>query len=196
MLSQISSQSKTSYLVTSIASSEGEVPHPKGSWHNDKLGADVNSDGRVSPLDALFVADMLRASGSTTLPDAAVDNNLFVDVNGDGKVSTADVQLIIDFVYSMYKKPLLPSVTVARILAPLDSNALARSAAPSLSKPIASIGLLAMLASGTKNPFEIKALTNLSTLVAAANLNASVAAAYIKIYPKPQPIILPFIFFH
>lgn len=66
------------------------------SWHNPLNPLDVNSDGRVAPLDALHVINRLNETGAGELPTTRGDNDKMIDVNNDGRVSPLDALLVIN----------------------------------------------------------------------------------------------------
>ena len=60
---------------------------------------DVNADGRVTPLDALLVINVLNQAGPQALTDAFAANivaSIFPDVNRDGRLSPIDALLVIN----------------------------------------------------------------------------------------------------
>jgi hypothetical protein len=63
--------------------------------HNSALGADVNGDGLVTPIDALLIINDLNANGARPVPPPPVVLSL-VDVNNDRFVSPADVLVVIN----------------------------------------------------------------------------------------------------
>ena len=70
---------------------------PDRIWTNFARPADVDQDGRVFPLDALLVINMLNSRGTVALADEApIDNVPLVDVNDDGWLSPLDALLIIN----------------------------------------------------------------------------------------------------
>lgn len=65
-------------------------------WHNERLPADVDDDGDVTPRDALIVLNDLIASGPRQLA-APVDGPQYrLDVDGNGWTTPADVLTIIE----------------------------------------------------------------------------------------------------
>ena len=73
-----------------------DVSDPASSWHNARLGLDVNEDDAVSPLDALIVINEMNAKGSYQLPTGS-GGPPYLDVNADGFVSPLDALLVINF---------------------------------------------------------------------------------------------------
>ena len=70
------------------------------SYTNAHLPLDVNSDGVISPLDALIVINRLNATGTAAVPNMMVeyqDASPFVDVNADRFVSPADALKVINY---------------------------------------------------------------------------------------------------
>ncbi len=68
-------------------------------WRNPVLNTDVNRDGFLTPLDALFVVNTLNLLGSRELlspTGALLLAFLYFDSNGDNFVSPIDVLLIIN----------------------------------------------------------------------------------------------------
>ena len=82
-------------------------------WQNALLATDVNADRRVSPLDALFVINMLESGGSVQLPElaAGVNPNAYYDTTGDGFVSPLDALLVINAIEADQKGYTLTDVT-------------------------------------------------------------------------------------
>ncbi len=69
------------------------------SFHNGSVEADVNNDGRVSPIDALFVINDLDYNGGRELPLLVYGDawpSLLLDVNEDGFVSPVDALMVIN----------------------------------------------------------------------------------------------------
>ena len=63
--------------------------------HNPLAGLDVNSDGQVTPLDALLVINNLNVKGSRSVLSATISAP-YVDTSGDNQVSPLDVLLVIN----------------------------------------------------------------------------------------------------
>jgi len=63
--------------------------------HNPLAGLDVNSDGRVSPLDALLVINSLNLKGSRSVLSETIGAP-YVDTSGDNQVSPLDALLVIN----------------------------------------------------------------------------------------------------
>ncbi len=83
----------TTVTIGSGAGGEGEA------HHNALMPADVNADGVVSPMDALFVINQMSAARRAAEGESAPDRPiLFTDVNGDGKVTTIDALHVINFI--------------------------------------------------------------------------------------------------
>ena len=70
------------------------------SWHNYTLPADVNGDGRVSPIDALQAINRLNRFGPGPLPLPATPPPYY-DVNGDGNLTALDALLVINILNRM-----------------------------------------------------------------------------------------------
>ncbi|OYP34186.1 spondin domain-containing protein [Rhodopirellula sp. MGV] len=67
------------------------------SLQNAALKADVNRDGKVSPLDALLIINFLGRSGRTdTIADEAQATGLALDVAGDEVISPMDALTVIN----------------------------------------------------------------------------------------------------
>ncbi len=67
-------------------------------WQNTQFRFDVNSDGAVTPLDALLVIIDLNANGPRLLNDPPPSGETppnFIDVNGDGSVSPLDALEVV-----------------------------------------------------------------------------------------------------
>ncbi len=65
-------------------------------WRNPVDSIDVDSDGSVSPLDALVVINHINAGGSGPLPSLHDSTKPFLDVDGDQSVSPLDVLSVIN----------------------------------------------------------------------------------------------------
>jgi hypothetical protein len=82
--------------VTIVGNGEGEAKP----FHNSQNKYDVNSDGIVSPIDALGVINSLNKGGSRSLTSSgageASSNRLFIDVTGDNQLTPADALLVIN----------------------------------------------------------------------------------------------------
>ena len=70
-------------------------------WQNGTNRHDVNSDGEVSPIDALLIINDLNARGSRVLTGTGFVPPPFVDVNGDSSVSPLDVLLVINYLNAL-----------------------------------------------------------------------------------------------
>lgn len=66
-------------------------PH-QNSWY----ALDVNSDLRVTPMDALVVLNDLNRNGVRELTGESVEESRFIDVNGDGRLSALDALQVIN----------------------------------------------------------------------------------------------------
>jgi hypothetical protein len=85
-----------------------------GGWQNLADPLDVDSDGQVSPLDALLVINQLNAGGSRPL-DVSLAPPPFLDVSGDNYLSPLDALMVINALNepTALAQPLLPQpVTV------------------------------------------------------------------------------------
>jgi hypothetical protein len=71
-------------------------------WQNPVNPRDVNDDGRVAPLDVLWIVNQLNQSGSHLLPPPTSNNAPppFWDTNGDGSLTPSDALLVINFLNS------------------------------------------------------------------------------------------------
>lgn len=68
-------------------------------WQNSLEPADVNADGRQTPLDALLLINNVNLLGPRQLAGlwtGSTPSELFWDVSGDGQVSPLDVLQVID----------------------------------------------------------------------------------------------------
>ncbi len=65
-------------------------------WRNPVDSIDVNSNGSISPLDALLVINRLNSGQSRTLPNQHDPASPFFDTSGDGQVSPIDALLVIN----------------------------------------------------------------------------------------------------
>jgi hypothetical protein len=74
----------------------GDGPSP---WQNPLTPLDVNSDGQVTPVDALQVANALNEHGPGPLAgrysSVVESSSAYLDTNGDRALSAADFQLIV-----------------------------------------------------------------------------------------------------
>ena len=66
-------------------------------WHNNRLPEDVNKDGQVSPVDALFVINHLNVHGAHELPPSKPKDAFCLDVNDDQWVSPSDAIRVINY---------------------------------------------------------------------------------------------------
>ena len=80
-------------------------------WTNSVDVLDVNDDASISPLDALFVLNVLNSIGPHELGEKTADD-YYLDTNEDGFVSPLDALLVINRLNEMN------SVTVAAVAAP------------------------------------------------------------------------------
>ncbi len=82
-----------------------EVPLASSVWQNPAIDVDVNRDGSVSPIDALFVINELNTpqfhdeSGRLSSPDGSVPPPFF-DVNGDAFATPIDALIVINWLNS------------------------------------------------------------------------------------------------
>jgi hypothetical protein len=69
--------------------------HP---WYNTFVPTDVNDDGHVHPIDALYLIDSFNRDGSTVLSKSRSEGLVapFYDVNHDGILDSADAIVVID----------------------------------------------------------------------------------------------------
>jgi hypothetical protein len=66
-------------------------------WLNPQLQNDSNSDGKVTPIDALLVINYLNSTGNRNLPTSGSTNVFgFIDTNGNGRISPSDALLVIN----------------------------------------------------------------------------------------------------
>ncbi|MFV1966223.1 MAG: DNRLRE domain-containing protein [Pirellulaceae bacterium] len=77
---------------------DGSVHAP---WRNSSNAADVNDDGYVSPLDALYIINDLNSKGARPLPKSKTASTPFVDVSGDNFISSLDVLMVINSLNEM-----------------------------------------------------------------------------------------------
>jgi len=89
--------SRIRYNVTTVniggGNGEGET------LQNALLPADVNSDGLVTPIDALLIINSLSKARSGGAGEGeAVRRSLFTDVNGDGNVTPLDALQVINHI--------------------------------------------------------------------------------------------------
>ncbi|MEM7476762.1 MAG: dockerin type I domain-containing protein, partial [Planctomycetota bacterium] len=85
------------YLDVLQTASKIEVVVMPTTWHNAHNALDVNGDGHVSALDALFVIDWLNQGRRMVgLPRAAAAGKFnLVDINNDGFASSIDALSVI-----------------------------------------------------------------------------------------------------
>ena len=69
---------------------------PTSGLHNGVLPADVNGDGVVSAIDALWVINHLARGANSTAEGEASFTYAFPDVNNDGRVTAIDALLVIN----------------------------------------------------------------------------------------------------
>jgi hypothetical protein len=65
-------------------------------WQNRSNAADVNNDGRISPLDALQIINELNSVGAQPLPESRNETSPFFDVSGDNIISPLDALLVFN----------------------------------------------------------------------------------------------------
>jgi len=65
-------------------------------WRNPVDSIDVDSDGSVSPLDALVVINYINAGEPASLPTVHNPSKPFYDADGDQKVSPLDVLVVVN----------------------------------------------------------------------------------------------------
>jgi hypothetical protein len=73
------------------------------SYHNSLNHLDVDSDGSVAPIDALYIVNDINSSGSRKLavPTALAtlqSRHLYFDTDGDSFISPMDALLVINFI--------------------------------------------------------------------------------------------------
>lgn len=79
--------------ATIVSGGSGE-----GERHNAFLPADVNSDGLVTPIDALLVLNQIGTAGQLSEGESAADRpQRFPDVNNDGQITALDALLVINY---------------------------------------------------------------------------------------------------
>lgn len=66
-------------------------------WHNFANPNDVNNDGRISPIDALQVINLLNSRGPGELEGSGVTAPPYVDVNADGRATAIDALIVINY---------------------------------------------------------------------------------------------------
>lgn len=73
------------------------VQAPTSSRHNQQHPADVDDNGRVTPLDALLIINFLNRHGIRQVDSLpASETPLFLDTNNDGLISPADALFVIN----------------------------------------------------------------------------------------------------
>ncbi len=65
-------------------------------WQNPFDARDTNTDGFISPIDALLVINTLNQSGSRVLSGMSTPDEAMFDVSGDNFVSPIDVLLVVN----------------------------------------------------------------------------------------------------
>lgn len=72
--------------------------HVRSIWQNPDNPNDINSDGRISPLDVLLLLNELSKSGSRELemPSPGEESSLYYDADGDGHISPKDAINLIN----------------------------------------------------------------------------------------------------
>ncbi|MEZ6088875.1 MAG: dockerin type I domain-containing protein [Pirellulaceae bacterium] len=65
-------------------------------WQNTASICDVNQDGQVTPLDALFIINLLSHGSAGTLANQRTDDDALVDVNGDKLLTPLDALQVIN----------------------------------------------------------------------------------------------------
>ncbi|MFN7731904.1 MAG: dockerin type I domain-containing protein [Pirellula sp.] len=66
-------------------------------YHNDMQPADVDGDGKVTPLDPLIVINYINAHGPSFVPQMGEgESNGNMDVDGDGKITPLDILIIVN----------------------------------------------------------------------------------------------------
>lgn len=93
---------------------------PASPWHNAALRYDVNNDGRVSSLDALYIINRLNQGlmGNLSVIGAGITG--FVDVNGDGHISPLDALQVINY---LNQNPPQQQAATAAALPTVQDNA-------------------------------------------------------------------------
>lgn len=74
-----------------------DLPAESSPWHNSALAQDVNGDGRVSSIDALYIINRLNEGKVGVLATMGSGIAGKVDVNGDGRISTIDALQVINY---------------------------------------------------------------------------------------------------
>ena len=64
-------------------------------WHNVDMPSDVNRDGAITPMDALFRINSLNQDGARKLPASKPASAPFYDANGDDWLSPVDAIAVI-----------------------------------------------------------------------------------------------------
>ncbi len=70
-------------------------------WRNPVDSIDVDSDGSISPLDALVIINSINAGGSGPLPAVHDASKPYLDVDGDQSVSPLDVLSVINHINAL-----------------------------------------------------------------------------------------------
>lgn len=66
-------------------------------YHNDSLPADVDGDGKITPLDPLIVINYINAHGPSFVPQMGEgESGGSMDVDGDGKITPLDILIIVN----------------------------------------------------------------------------------------------------
>ena len=76
-------------------------------WHNVDMPSDVNRDGAITPMDALFRINSLNQDGARKLPASKPASAPFYDANGDDWLSPVDAIAVIN---ELNKTPLTETV--------------------------------------------------------------------------------------
>ena len=86
--------SASGYAKATVNLDVTDNPFP---WHYFPAPKDVNTDGSVSPIDALIIINEANEGGSRQLPLDVVSVVHFYDVNADGFLSPLDALIIVNF---------------------------------------------------------------------------------------------------
>lgn len=91
--------------------------HVRSIWQNPDNPNDINSDGRISPLDVLLLLNELSKNGSRELemPSPGEESSIYYDVDGDGHISPKDAINLINCLNGLgcvtTPEPILAQVT-------------------------------------------------------------------------------------
>lgn len=124
---------------------------PASPWRNPVLAQDVNNDGRVSSLDALYIINRLNQGLVGSLSAMGTQISGYVDVNGDGLLTPVDALQVINYLNQQLAQQraataaALPNVDIGPALSGATAQVLAENApaamAPNLDTSLAAHAL-------------------------------------------------------